>query len=165
MHLFCAVVRTHRWLADDQKIRKNKNIYSIRVLFSNVLWNQHRKHHNVQSETRKLLQGANENSDKKQGDCPEARENVNGLSEKKKTTTTTTTKKKNQFLAPQLTIFNRLLLHLTHSPVPSTVNEEFLAKNVIFRNISPVKKKVEFLWTRNEYYAWCHVRDEPRSLY
>ena len=31
---------------------------------------------------------------------------------------------KNQFLAPQLTIFNRLLLHLTHSPVPSTVNEE-----------------------------------------
>ena len=69
MHLFCAVVRTHRWLADDQKIRKNKNIYSIRVLFSNVLWNQHRKHHNVQSETRKLLQGANENSDKKQGDC------------------------------------------------------------------------------------------------
>ena len=60
---------------------------------------------------------------------------------------------KNQFLAPQLTIFNRLLLHLTHSPVPSTVNEEFLAKNVIFRNISPVKRKVEFLWTRNEYYA------------
>ena len=71
----------------------------------------------------------------------------------------------NQFLAPQLTIFNRLLLHLTHSPVPSTVNEEFLAKNVIFCNISPVKKKVEFLWTRNEYYAWCHVRDESRSLH
>ena len=45
----------------------------------------------------------------------------------------------NQFLAPQLTIFNRPLLHLTHSPVPSTVNEEFLAKNVISRNISPVK--------------------------
>ena len=57
----------------------------------------------------------------------------------------------NQFLAPQLTIFNRPLLHLTHSPVPSTVNEEFLAKNVISRNISPVKWKVEFLWTRYEY--------------
>ena len=94
MHLFCAVVRTHRWLADDQKIRKNKNIYSIRVLFSNVLWNQHRKHHNVQSETRKLLQGANENSDKKQGDCPEARENVNGLSEKKNNNNNNNKKKK-----------------------------------------------------------------------
>ena len=53
-------------------------------------------------------------------------------------------KKKNQFLALQLTIFNRPLLHLTHSPVPSTVNEEFLKKNVIYRNISPVKRKVEY---------------------
>ena len=95
---------------------------------------------------------------------PEARENVNGLSAKKKKQKQQQ-QQKNQFLAPQLTIFNRLLLHLTHSPVPSTVNEEFLAKNVIFRNISPVKRKVEFLWTRNEYYAWCHVRDESRSLH
>ena len=164
MHLFCAVVRTHRWLADDQKIRKNKNIYSIRVLFSNVLWNQHRKHHNVQSETRKLLQGANENSDKKQGDCLKRGKTWTDWAKKNKQKQQQQ-QQKNQFLAPQLTIFNRLLLHLTHSPVPSTVNEEFLAKNVIFRNISPVKRKVEFLWTRNEYYAWCHVRDEPRSLY
>ena len=51
---------------------------------------------------------------------------------------------KNQFLALQLTIFNRPLLHLTHSPVLSTVNEEFLKKNVIYRNISPVKRKVEY---------------------
>ena len=29
-------------------------------------------------------------------------------------------------------------------PVPSTVNEEFLKKNVVSRNISPVKKKVEY---------------------
>ena len=106
MHLFCAAVR----IADDQKI-KNKNIYSIRVLFSNVLWNQHRKHHNVQSETRKLSQGANENSDRKTRKLPEARKNVNGLSAKK-------TEKKNQFLAPQQTIFNRPLLHQTHSLVP-----------------------------------------------
>ena len=63
MHPFCAAVRTHRWFADDKKIKK-KNIYPIRVLFSYVLWNQHRNHHNVQSETRKLSQGSNENSDK-----------------------------------------------------------------------------------------------------
>ena len=92
MHLFCAVVRTHRWLADDQKISKNKNIYSIRVLFSNVLWNQHRKHHNVQSETRKLLQGANENSDKKQGDCLKRGKTWTDLAQKKKKTKATTKK-------------------------------------------------------------------------
>ena len=78
---------------------------------------------------------------------PEARKNVKGLSAKKQNKTKQTPppkKKKNQFLALQLTIFNRPLLHLTHSPVPSTVNEEFLKKNVIYRNISPVKRKVEY---------------------
>ena len=73
---------------------------------------------------------------------PEARKNVKGLSAKKQNKAKNP--KKNQFLALQLTIFNRTLLHLTHSPVPSTVNEEFLKKNVIYRNISPVKRKVEF---------------------
>ena len=62
---------------------------------------------------------------------PEARENVKGLSAKKKKQKQQQ-QQKNQFLAPQLTIFNRLLLHLTHSPVPSTVNEEFLAKKCHF---------------------------------
>ena len=37
-----------------------------------------------------------------------------------------------------------LLLSLTRFPVPSTVNEEFLKKNVVSRNISPVKRKVEY---------------------
>ena len=41
-------------------------------------------------------------------------------------------------------IFNRSLLSLTHFPVSSTVNEEFLKKNVVSRNISPVKRKVEY---------------------
>ena len=77
---------TRRWPKDK---KKNVKIYSIGVLFSSVLWNQLRKHHNVQSETRKLSQGANENSDKKTRRLPEARENVNGLSAKKKTTATT----------------------------------------------------------------------------
>ena len=67
---------------------------------------------------------------------PEARKNVKGLSAKKQNKAKNP--QKNQFLALQLTIFNRPLLHLTHSPVPSTVNEEFLKKNVIYRNISPV---------------------------
>ena len=83
MHPFCAAVRTHRWLADDQKI-KNKNIYSIRVLFSNVLWNQHRKHHNVQSGTRKLSQGANENSDKKNKEIARSAEKRERIECKKK---------------------------------------------------------------------------------
>ena len=143
MHLFCAAVR----IADDQKI-KNKNIYSIRVLFSNVLWNQHRKHHNVQSETRKLSQGANENLDKNKEIAWRA--------------------EKGEWLSA---IFNRPLLSLTHFPVPSTVNEEFLKKNVVSRNISPVKRKVEYslntLWvlgmmscagwvTCPVLGSWCH---------
>ena len=65
MHLFSAAARTRRWLADDQEIKKKENMHSIRVLFSNVLSNQRKKHHNVQSETRKLSQGADENSEKK----------------------------------------------------------------------------------------------------
>ena len=91
------------------------------VLSSNVLWNQHRKHHNVQSETRKLSQGANENLDKKKEIAWSA--------------------EKGEWLSA---IFNRPLLSLTHFPVPSTVNEEFLKKNVVSRNISPVKRKVEY---------------------
>ena len=51
-----------------------------------------------------------ENSDRKTRKLPGARKNVNGLSAKKA--------KKNQFLAPKLTIFNRPLLHQTHSLVP-----------------------------------------------
>ena len=73
---------------------------------------------------------------------PEARKNVKGLSAKKQNKAKNP--QKNQFLALQLTIFNRPLLHLTHSPVPSTVNEEFLKKNVVSRNISPVRRKVEY---------------------
>ena len=91
------------------------------MLSSNVLWNQHRKHHNVQSETRKLSQGANENLDKNKEIAWRA--------------------EKGEWLSA---IFNRPLLSLTHFPVPSTVNEEFLKKNVVSRNISPVKKKVEY---------------------
>ena len=140
MHPFCAAVRTHRWLADDQKIKKN----SIRALSSNVLLNQHRKHHHVKSETRKLSQGANENSDKKQGNCLKRGKTWRDWAQKNKTKQNKKKKKKNQFLALELTIFNRPLLHLTHSPVPNTVNEEFLKKNVIYRNISPVKRKVEY---------------------
>ena len=60
------------------------------MLFSNVLWNQHRKHHNVQSETRKLSQGANENSDKKQGDCLRRGKTWTDWAQKKTTTTATT---------------------------------------------------------------------------
>ena len=75
---------------------------------------------------------------------PEARKNVKALSAIKQNKTKQKNKKKNQFLALQLTIFNRPLLHLTHSPVPSTVNEEFLKKNVVSRNISPVRRKVEY---------------------
>ena len=41
-------------------------------------------------------------------------------------------------------IFNRPQLSLKRFPVPSTVNKEFLKKNVVSRNISPVKKKVEY---------------------
>ena len=100
---------------------------------------------------------------------PEARKNVKGLSAKKQNKAKNP--QKNQFLALQLTIFNRPLLHLTHSPVPSTVNEEFLKKNVIYRNISPVKRKVEYslntLWvlgmmscagwvTCPVLGSWCH---------
>ena len=75
---------------------------------------------------------------------PEARKNVKGLSAKKQKKNKAKNPQKNQFLALQLTIFNRPLLHLTHSPVPSTVNEEFLKKNVVSRNISPVKRNVEY---------------------
>ena len=101
---------------------------------------------------------------------PGARKNVKGLSAKK-TKQSKKPPKKNQFLALQLTIFNRPLLHLTHSPVPSTVNEEFLKKNVVSRNISPVRRKVEYslntLWvlgmmscagwvTCPVLGSWCH---------
>ena len=48
-----------------KRLKKKENMHSIRVLFSNVLSNQRKKHHNVQSETRKLSQGADENSEKK----------------------------------------------------------------------------------------------------
>ena len=71
-------------------------MHSISVLFSNVLSNQRKKHHNVQSETRKLSQGADENSEKKNKET-DARKNVNDWAQKKK----------KQFLAPHLTIFNR----------------------------------------------------------
>ena len=48
-----------------KRLKKKENMHSIRVLFSNVLSNQRKKQYNVQSETRKLSQGADENSDKK----------------------------------------------------------------------------------------------------
>ena len=111
------------------------------MLSSNVLWNQHRKHHNVKSERRKLSQGANENLDKKK--------EIAWRTEKGKWLSV---------------IFNRPLLSLTHFPVPSTVNEEFLKKNVVSRNISPVKRKVEYslntLWVLRMMSGgdgWCHV--------
>ena len=115
MHLFCAAIRTHRWFAHDQKIKKkqtkkNKNIYSIRALFSYVLWNQHRKHHDVQSETRKLSQGTNENSDKQQGNC--LKRGKTWMTERKKK------KPKQKPVFSSATIFNRPLLHLTNSLVP-----------------------------------------------
>ena len=127
------------------------------------------KNHHVKSETRKLSQGANENSDKKQRNCQKRGKTWRDWAQKNKTKQKT--QKKNQFLALQLTIFNTPLLHLTHSPVPSTVNEEFLKKNVIYRNISPVKRKVEYslntLWvlgmmscagwvTCPVLGSWCH---------
>ena len=71
-------------------------MHSIRVLFSYVLSNQRKKHHNVQSETRKLSQGADENSEKKTRKL--TREKTSMIERKKK---------KKQFLAPHLTIFNR----------------------------------------------------------
>ena len=104
-------------------------MHSISVLFSNVLSNQRKKHHNVQSETRKLSQGADENSEKKNKET-DARKNVNDWAQKKKTVLSS---------APD--DIQQTLLQLTHFPVPSTVNEEFLKKNVISRNISLVKRK------------------------
>ena len=105
-------------------------MHSIRVLFSNVLSNQRKKHHNVQSETRKLLQGADENSEKKTRKL--TREKTSMIERKKK---------KKTVLSSAPDDIQQTLLQLTHFPVPSTVNEEPLKKNVISRNISLVKRK------------------------
>ena len=105
-------------------------MHSIRVLFSNVLSNQRKKHHNVQSETRKLLQGADENSEKKTRKL--TREKTSMIERKKK---------KKTVLSSAPDDIQQTLLQLTHFPVPSTVNEEFLKKNVISRSISLVKRK------------------------
>ena len=99
-------------------------MHSIRVLFSNVLSNQRKKHHNVQSETRKLSQGADENSEKK----------IRKLTREK--TSMIERKKKKTVLSSAPDDIQQTLLQLT-----STVNEEFLKKNVISRNISLVKRK------------------------
>ena len=101
------------------------------MLFSNVLSNQRRKHHNVQSETRKLSQGANENSEEK----------TRKLTREKTSMTERKKKKKKKVLSSTPDDIQQTLLHLTHFPVPSTVNEEFVKKNVISRNISLVKRK------------------------
>ena len=90
------------------------------MLFSNVLSNQRRKHHNVQSETRKLSQGANENSETK----------TRKLTREK---TSMTERKKKKKLSSTPDDIQQTLLHLTHFPVSSTVNEEFVKKNVISR--------------------------------
>ena len=50
-------------------------------------------------------------------------------------------KKKKKVLSSTPDDIQQTLLHLTHFPVPSTVNEEFVKKNVISRNISLVKRK------------------------
>ena len=112
-----------------KRLKKKENMHSIRVLFSNVLSNQHKKHHNVQSETRKLSQGADENSEKK----------IRKLTREK--TSMIERKKKKTVLSSAPDDIQQTLLQLTHFPVPSTVNEEFLKKNVISRNISLVKRK------------------------
>ena len=165
MHPFCAALRTHRWLADDQKIKKIPSECFSLTCYETITENittsnqrqesYHKEPMRIQTKNKEIARSA----EKREG------------TERKKTKQSKKPPQKNQFLALQLTIFNRPLLHLTHSPVPSTVNEEFLKKNVIYRNISPVKRKVEYslntLWvlgmmscagwvTCPVLGSWCH---------
>ena len=155
MHPFCAAVRTHRWLADDQKIKKIPSECFSLTCYETITENittsnqrqesYHKEPMRIQTKNKEIAWSA----EKREG------------TERKKTKQNETKnkkKKKNQFLALELTIFNRPLLHLTHSPVPNTVNEEFLKKNVIYRNISPVMSCADC-------GLWCHARDESRALH
>ena len=66
-------------------------------------------------------------------------------------------KKKVFFLAPQLNIFNRPLLHLSHSSVPKYCERRITWEKYRFpKYLSCEEKGRMFCWILHEYYLWCN---------
>ena len=65
--------------------------------------------------------------------------------------------KKDFFLAPQLNIFNRPLLHLSHSSVPKYCERRITWEKYRFpKHLSCEEKGRMFCWILYEYYTWCY---------
>ena len=61
------------------------------------------------------------------------------------------------FLAPQLNIFNRPLLHLSHSSVPKYCERRITWEKYRFpKHLSCEEKGRMFCWILYEYYTWCY---------
>lgn len=66
------------------------------------------------------------------------------------------TKKKVFFLAPQLNIFNRPLLHISYSSVPKYCERRITWGKYRFpKHLSCEEKGRMFCWILYEYYTWC----------